>query len=190
MHIWIDIDNPKHTPFYKALISELKEKGHLVTVTAENTNEIKKALNEHSLDTKLIGVSFSIFGLFEESFHLFRAALISSHIKEKNIDVAFSCGSYPMLYECSSTNLPIILFIDNTEEKLHNFYFGLEKSFFMISDTIPTQSLIDKGAESNKIARYKGSIKKDDKNPDLKAIKEIASKIEFLSKHVPGGISA
>lgn len=190
MHVWIDINNPKYIAFYKALVNELKERRHTVTVTAENTNDIKKALNEHSLDAKLIGVSFSIFGLFEESFHLFRTALVSSHIKGRNIDVAFSLGSYPMLYECSSTNLPIILFVDNVEEKIHNFYFGLEKSFFMISDSIPTQSLIDKGAESNKIARYKGSIKKDDKNPDPKAIKEIASKIEFLSKHVPGGISA
>ena len=190
MNIWLDIDNSKHIPFLKSLITELKQRGHAVTVTAENNKSIKQALGEHNLNAKVTGFTFSVFGLFEEQSYLFRTALVSDYIKKRNINIAFSLGSIPMLYECSSSNMPIILFIENTSEKIHQFYQVLEKCFLLISETIPEQLLVDKGFEVNKIIHYKGNIKKDDLNPDPKAIKEIADKIEFLCKHVPGGVTA
>ena len=190
MHIWIDIDNPRPVPFLKAIINELKERGVTVTTTAQNSNPIKTALIENNLNAKVTGYIFSLFGLFLEQMNLIRTVFLLNYIKNRNIDAAFSFGSKPVLYACINRNIPLILFLDNYEQKPHHLHFALEKSFFIISENIQEQKLIEKGYDLKKIARYKGSIQKEDLNPDLKVIKEITDKIEFLCKHIPGGVVA
>lgn len=190
MHLWIDIDNPKHVPFFKALITELKMRGHGVIVTAENSGGVKEAIKEHNIDAKVIGKVFSVFGILKEPTTLIRTVLICDYLKSRNITAAFSIGSNILIYACSNINIPLILFLGTFKHMPNKLHFGLEKCFFLVSENIPEQNLIDKGFDIKTIAKFKGNIELEDRNPDIKAINDLVSKIEFLSKHIPGGISA
>ena len=184
MHIWLDIDNFKHIPFYKTLIAELKERGHTVTITAQNSREIKNALSQYQISAKVTGRIFSFFGMFFEQLNLIRSVLLLDYIKLRKIDIAFSLGSLPMLYTCVDADLPSILFLESYENKPHQLYLGLLKSYFILSDSFHDQLLIEHGYNSEKFRKYKGQIKKDDSNPDLKTIKEKVNQIEFLRNHI------
>lgn len=183
MHIWIDIDKPELAPFYKSLISELESREHKVTVTAENKDIIKLALNDQNINAEYIGSSFSIFGLLEDKSTIIRSALLSDYVKEKGINLAFSFGSKVTLFTCIGLNINIVLFLDNLKEKINQIHFNLDNIFFIIPDSIPENSLTEKGFNLKKIAKFKGSIQKDAINPNPKVIKEIVSKIELFSSH-------
>ncbi len=181
MHIWIDIDNHKHVPFIKALVTELKEKGHNVTVTAEDRAEIKQAINKFSLETKLIVSTFSIFGMFEEQIIIIRAHLLSDYIKDKNITLAFSLGSRPIPRVCLELKIPIISLLEDYKQKIHWIYHTLYNSFFLISDTIPDSLMIEQGYDINLIAKYKGNSRLENLEHDIKAIKNIIDQMSYLS---------
>ena len=184
MHIWIDIDKKEDILLFSLLINELKETGHTIVVTAS------KFINTNDINTKKIGYVFSFFGLVLEPLYFIRAVLLADYIKDRKIDIALSLGSRSMLYTCiqADVNLPIIHFLADYEKRPHNLYFAFDKCFFIVSENIQDQKLIEKGYDPNKIARYKGIIKTD--NPDPKVIKEIANQIEFFSNKLPGSVTA
>ena len=186
MNIWLDIDNPKYIPFYKALIDALKEKKHTVTITAQNSKDIKKTLKQYGINAKIIGIIFSVFGLFLEQVILLRTALLSNYIGNRPVDIAFSLGSEPILFTCVNDKLPIVSFLENVEEKVHPLSHALEKSFFIFPDSVPEQMLVDKKFDLDKVARCKEKIKKDDLNPDIQSINEVINKIEFFANHITG----
>lgn len=180
------MDNPKHVPFFKAVISELKERGHIVTVTC--TKSLNKISESNNINAKAIGSIVSFFGLFLEFSHFTRAMFLMDYVKIRNIDIAFSLGSKSVFYTCIQTNMPIILLLENIEKRPHRFYFVLEKGFFIIPEDVHDQTLIEKGYDLKKIAKYKGDI--DLENSDIKSIKDIANQIEFLSGHIGNELRA
>ncbi|MBI2996182.1 MAG: DUF354 domain-containing protein [Candidatus Melainabacteria bacterium] len=184
MHIWLDIDNPKHIPFIKALSSELKSRGHDVTITAQNTSEIKKVLEENKLEAKIIGWIISIFGLFEEFSTICRSVFLNRYLTDRKINIAFSVGSKAQSYACISNNFPIILFIENILEKINPLYIEYDKFSFFISDNIPTQKIIEKGIDLNKIGIFKGIIKLNDLKFDNKTLNEMITQIENSYFHI------
>ena len=190
MHLWLDINKVEHISFFSVLIKELKERGHRITITSCGSRELKAAFLAFKLDAKTIRSIPSFFGLFKEQSNMFRAVNLLSYIKNRNIDAAFSLGSEAMFYSCLDNNLPIILFVDDYEKLPHKLYLVVEKCFFIVSNDISDQKLIEKGFDIKKTAKYKGLVKKEDLNPDLKSTKEITDKIEFLSKYMPDGLSA
>lgn len=182
MHVWMDIDKKEDVPFFNSLINELRERGHSVIVTAPGF------INTNTINSQKIGYLFSFFGLSLEPLYYIRAVFLMDYIKDRKFDIAFSLGSKSMLYSSIQTNLPIILYLQDYEKRPHNLYFALDKSFFIISDSIPDQHLIEKGYNIDKVARYKGTIDKN--NPDPKIIKEISNQIEALSQRLGGSITA
>lgn len=191
MHIWIDIDNPKHIPFINALTNELKNGGHWLTITAQNTSAIKKALKEYNLNVKITGFVFSIFGLFSEKLIILRTTLLKEYIANRKIDIAFSLGSIPMLYTCATNKLPLILYIDEYKEnEISNLPIALENCYFIVSENVQDKNLLEKGFDLNRVRKYKGLVKKEDSNPNPILIKEIVNKIEYFSTLIPGKVEA
>ena len=188
MHIWIDIDNSKHILFAKAIITELRSRGHNVTVTAEDNDKIKKELEKNNTSASFIGAIVWFFGLFKEEIIMIRALNLKTYLKPRDIDVAFSFGSISAPYTCIDMNLPIILFLEDLEQKPNIIHFALERSFFIITENIPEQIILEKGYDLSKVGRYKGNTKKDDEKPDPKSIKEIVNKIEYLGNHIAGNL--
>ena len=191
MHIWIDLDNHKHVPLVKAFSNELRGRGHTVTVTALNTNEIKNALKEHSFEAKVIGKIFSFFGLFEQSLYEVRIARIFDYLQfQGKLDAFFSLGSKTMLYSCLHYYFPIIFLLDAYKDKYNTWYPCLKRYCFIFPENTPDQIIIQQGYDIKSIVKYKGFIDKEGFNHSLISVKDIISLIESQSKHVPGGINA
>ena len=191
MHIWIDIDKNEHIPFIAAVVKELKDRGHWITITAENSKTIKKSLEKYSLNVQLVGFLFSFFGFFSELSLVFRTTLLRDYIDKRKIDIAFSCGSKPMLYVCATRQIPLISFIEEfKEKKIEKMQIILPNSFFIVPENIHEQELVNSGFYIDRVAKYKGMIKTNDINPDMRSIKDIVSKIEYLNKHIGGEIKA
>lgn len=182
MHIWIDIDNHKHVPLVKALVIELKERGHEVTVTAEDKYEIKQALQQSALSAKHIGSVFSVFGFFEKQLVIIRSVLLVNHLQKKKINIAFSLGSRPMAYTCNNTSTPIILFIQDYKQKVHWIHIALNNSFFMFSDNTPDSLILEHGYALEWIVKYQGNLQLESTTHEIKTIKSIANQIEHSSR--------
>ena len=190
MHIWIDIDKAYEVPLIKALSQEILSRGHFLYITAQNSSNIIKALGENNLNAEIIGGYISFFGIFSHWSNLFRASLLSAYIENQKIDIAFSLGSTPMVYSSTNQEISIILLIESYNEKANWLFFQLEKSYFLIPELVSEEQFLEKGININRIAKYTGVIQKNNPDPSLKAIKDIANKIEALSKVIPGKLLA
>ncbi len=180
MHIWIDINRTECAAFTKALVNELNKRGHKVTITAQNSSKIRDTLNKHNLDAKAIGFVFSLFGLFEEHLNMIRSSQLGDYILSKNIDVAFSMGSAPLFYTCFWNKLPMILFLENKNQKINHEHFIFDKICFIVPNAASEQFLIEKGYNPKSIQRYKGHLEPFCDNPSPILIKEVADQIECL----------
>ena len=181
MHIWIDIDRVECVAFTKAIVDELNKRGHKVTITAQNSKDIKNQLNKHNLNAKVIGFVFSMFGIFLKPLNMLRSFKLEDYIKSRNIDVSFSMGSTPMLYTCFSNKMLIILFLENKNQKVNKWHFIFDKICFIISDASFEEFLLEKGYELKYMQRYNRHSEPFCDNPSQILVKEIADKIEYLA---------
>ena len=190
MHIWIDIDNVKHVVFFKALIAELNNRGHQVTVTALDKKEIKEALEEHKINAKVIGKIFSVFGLFEEFFQMYRAALLKRYVFLRNINLGFSLGSRSMLTTCAYLKLPLAILLYHPMQKIHEYHFGFKKSYYIISDAIPEELITKYLISSKRIRKYTGASDKEAPYIIHQHLVEICNHLDNLSNCISEEIEA
>jgi predicted glycosyltransferase len=54
-HIWIDIDNSPHVPFFQPIIKELREERYSLTLTARNAFQVSELMKLHRMQCKAIG---------------------------------------------------------------------------------------------------------------------------------------
>ena len=180
MHIWIDIDNPKHVPFYKLLTSELKHRGHETIVTAQDSREVKKALEEHKFNVQIIGKFISLFGLLEHQSATWRSNKLYYFLISKKIDIAFSLGSsFISSYNCYYLKIPIIVFLSNENKKINWAYINSNKVFFIVHNASAEKLLLENGIAKKKIITC--NFFQEIANPGFKAIEELCSSIETLS---------
>ena len=182
MHVWIDIDDEKYVPLLSALISELKLKGHEVTITALNKKEIQKGIHDCDINAKVVGKIFSFLGLFKDDSNMLRAALLLDYIKDKHIHIAFSFGSTPLLYSCADKDLPIVLFLPDVEKRPHYIHFALGKCFFLTPDYVTDKKLEEMKIDPIKVRKYKVSNGIENLSSDINVIKEIVEKIEYFDR--------
>lgn len=184
MNIWIDIEVAEQVPFIKALSEELKQRGHVVIITACNSRKLKNELKQNNIEADIFGKKMSIFGLFESEFDLFRFSELHNKFKSENIKIAFSLGSRPMLVTCTSLEIPIVLFLESPNDKVDWVHYGLEKSYFIVQDTTTEQAIIRKNIYIKKIGKIENSIKVTPFNPmSTRALKEICTKIELFASY-------
>ena len=190
MHIWIDIEKIEHVPFISAVVNELKVRGHVVILTAPKSKKLSKVLENFNLTVHHIGKIISFFGLFLEFSTYMRTVIVLNYLKGRNINVAFSCGSKIMFLSCVDSGLPAILFVEDYKNRACKDFFLLKYGFFILPDSIQDQNLIEAGFDLHLVAKYKGTIQLKNQSHDLKTVKEIVNKIEFLSQHLPGEVTA
>ena len=179
MRLWIDINDPKYVPFYKLLCTELKHRGHEVILTAQDSANVKKTLEEYKFNAKVLGKFISFFGLLEYQANLWRSAVIYDYLINRKIDIAFSLGSSFMAYNCTYLKIPLVLFFNNLDKKIHWTHFYHEKAFFIVSSSLLEKLLLDKGISKKKIIICKFIPNID--NPEFKSIEEFCSSIEALN---------
>jgi|GEM_PF-6378147 len=188
MKDWIDIDNPNHLSAYKAIINELRKNGHYVLITAPKSKKLKNLFQEHGLIVSYIGYKISFLDLFTDQLNLMRSASITDFLKDKKIDIVFSLGSKIMFYVCLDQKLSLAIIQNEIQQD--KTITGYSKCFSLVPESIPEQKLIESGFNMARVIRYKGMFNKEELNFDLRTINELTGKLEFLSKHMPGSLSA
>ena len=181
MNIWIDIEIAEQVPFIKALSEELKSRGHTVIITTLDSKEIKKKISEHCIEATVLGKKVTFFGLFSEQADILRFTSLADHIQGFKFPIAFSLGSKPMLVTCTNLNIPIVLFLENHKDKIGWIHYALEKSYFIVQDTVTEQQILKQDINPKKIAKINQAIELKGASFSTRSIKEIASKIELFS---------
>lgn len=54
-HIWIDLDNSPHVPFFRPIIGELRERGYSLILTARDAFQVSELTKLHHIECKAIG---------------------------------------------------------------------------------------------------------------------------------------
>ena len=190
MHIWIDIDNAKHVCFFKSLIAELNNRGHQVTVTAQDEKEVKEAFKKYQIEVKIIGKIFSVFGLFEKFFQMYRTALLKKYVFLRDVNLAFSLGSRSMLTTCAYLELPLVILLYHPMQKIHIYHFGYKKSYYIISDAISEELITNYCISSKRIRNYKGVGDNEVPNSIYQDLVEICNHLDSLSNCINKEVDA
>lgn len=93
LHIWIDLDNTPHVPFFKPIVDELRARGCAVTLTARDAFQVTDLARLHGLDCVTIGSHFGRNKVMKGIGLLVRSVQLLPTIRRCRPDIAVSHGS-------------------------------------------------------------------------------------------------
>src|SRR5438067_6112229 len=159
MRIWIDLANSPHVPFFRALASEFRGRGHEVETTAREfaqTVELAEAagfapavVGRHG-GGKLARKASSLFG---------RAAGLMRWARGRGLDLAVGHNSYSQVLAARLLGVRAVTLMDYEHQPANHLAFRLA-SRVVVPRAFPADALRRFGARASKVRRYEG-IKED-----------------------------
>ena len=159
MRIWIDLANSPHVPFFRALASEFRGRGHEVETTARRfaqTVELAEAagfapaiIGGHG-GGKLSGKAGNLFG---------RAWRLARWARGRKFDLAVGHNSYSQVLSARLAGLRAVTLMDYEHQPANHLAFRLA-SRVVVPEAFPEDALRRFGARASKVRRYRG-IKED-----------------------------
>ena len=159
MRIWIDLANSPHVPFFRALASEFRGRGHEVETTAREfaqTVELAEAagfapavVGRHG-GGKLSGKAGSLFG---------RAAWLMRWARGRGFELAVGHNSYSQVLAARLLGVRAVTLMDYEHQPANHLAFRLA-SRVVVPRAFPADALRRFGARASKVRRYEG-IKED-----------------------------
>jgi predicted glycosyltransferase len=175
MHIWIDLANSPHVPFFGALREEFRARGHEIEWTAREFAQTVELARAAGLAPTVIGghggreLSGKAGNLIGRAFTLARWA------RGRKFDLAVSHNSYSQIVAARALGLRSVTLMDYEHQPANHLAFRLA-SRIVVPRAFPEDALRRFGARSLKVRRYDG-IKEDvylaDYRPDKRAIEEM-----------------
>jgi predicted glycosyltransferase len=175
MHIWIDLANSPHVPFFRALGEEFVARGHTVEVTAREFAQTVELAREAGFAPTIIGghggreLSGKASNLFSRAFTLTRWA------RGRGFDLAVSHNSYSQIVAARALRIKTVTLMDYEHQPANHLAFRLA-SRVVVPAAFPDASLRRFGARASKVRRYDG-FKEDvylaDFHPDPRAREEL-----------------
>lgn len=111
-HIWIDLDNSPHVPFFLPIIAALQDRGHPVLVTARDAYNVVELLELHHLSCRLVGRHFGRHKLMKALGLGVRAAQLLPLALMRRPQLAVSHGSRAQLLAAKILRIPSVLIAD------------------------------------------------------------------------------
>ena len=151
-HIWIDMDNSPHVPFFRPIISELEKRGYSVVLTARNAFQVCELADMYGLKYVAIGSHSGKNKILKAAGLLLRALqLLRVGLREKPA-IAVSHGSRAQLLAAMILRVPSI----SMDDYEHSREIA-DPTWMLMPDVIPESSV--KAAKKG-VLRYPG-IKED-----------------------------
>lgn len=159
MHIWIDLANSPHVPFFRALIPEFKTRGHQIEISARDfaqTVELasKAGMLPHVIGGhgggKLAGKAGNLVG---------RAAALRKWARDRGFDLAVSHNSYAQIAGATALGIKTVTLMDYEHQPANHLAFRLA-SRVIVPRAFPSAELRKYGASLRKVKRYDG-LKED-----------------------------
>jgi len=152
-HVWIDLDNAPHVPFFAPILRELENRGHTVEVTARDYGYTLEMVRDWGRSFEAIGVHpggnkiKKVVGLLDRAWALRRWA------KNRKIDVAVSHGSRGLVVAARSLGHPSLTLYDY--EFVQTAIFNRLSTRLMVPEALGPDCLCELGI-SEKSATYPG----------------------------------
>ena len=156
MHIWIDLANSPHVPFFGALIPEFKQRGHQIEVTARDYAQTVELARTAGLmpivigghgGGKLAGKAGNLVG---------RAGSLAKWARGRGFDLAVSHNSYAQIAAAGGLGIKSVTLMDYEHQPANHLAFRLA-SRVIVPRAFPDSALRRYGASRGKVKRYKGT---------------------------------
>jgi uncharacterized protein len=156
MHIWIDLANSPHVPFFRALLDEFLALGHQVEFTVRDFAETVVLAQQAGIAAEVIGgyggrrVSGKASNLGSRAWRL------ASWARPRKFDLAVSHNSYSQIVAARALRLPIVTLMDYEFQPANHLAFRLS-SKIVVPSCFPASQLKNFGASVGKVRRYDGT---------------------------------
>ena len=156
MHIWIDLANSPHVPFFQALIPEFEAKGHTVEISARDFAQTLDLATKAGLMPHLIGGhgGRSITG--KAGNLVGRAAALRKWARDRGFDLAVSHNSYAQIAAAASLGIKAVTLMDYEHQPANHLAFRLAAKV-IVPRSFPAAELRKYGASTQKVRRYQGT---------------------------------
>lgn len=156
MHIWIDLANSPHVPFFRALATEFARRGHEVETTARDFAQTVELAEAASLDPVVIGGHGGRELSGKAGNLLSRARALVSWARGRGFELAVSHNSYSQIVAARVLGLRCVTLMDYEHQPANHLAFRLA-SRVIVPHAFPADALRRFGARAKKVRRYAGT---------------------------------
>jgi uncharacterized protein len=151
-HVWIDLDNSPHVPFFRPIIDELRHRGYSVVITARDAFQVSELTRLHGIHCTAIGRHYGKNRIMKGLGLLIRAAQLLPIAARERPDLAVSHGSRAQMMAARCLGIPSVLIVDYE----HARHLTRAKCV-IVPETIPAEAVKNL---ADRVANYPG-IKED-----------------------------
>src|SRR5882724_10785305 len=185
MHIWIDLANSPHVPFFHALIPEFTARGHTVEISARDFAQTVELATKAGMTLHVIGVHGGCLIIGKAGNLVGRAAALRKWARDRGFDLAVSHNSYAQIAAAAALGIRTVTLMDYEHQPANHLAFRLA-SCVIVPQAFPAAELRKYGASLRKVKRYEGT-KEDvylaDFSPD-RSFTEVLRKLGVASEDV------
>src|SRR5437763_13436524 len=156
MHIWIDLANSPHVPFFHALIPEFTARGHTAEISARDFAQTVELATKAGMMAHVIGGhgGGSITG--KAGNLVGRAAALRKWARDRGFDLAVSHNSYAQIAAAAALGIKSVTLMDYEHQPANHLAFRLA-SKVIVPRAFPAAELRKYGASTRKVKRYQGT---------------------------------
>jgi len=159
MHIWIDLGNSPHAPFFRPLAKEFERRSHQVDTTARAFAQTVELARAAGFDPAVIG-SHGGKNISSKAIKLVqRAAGLAKWARPRKFDLAVSHNSHEQILAARMLSIPAVTLMDYEHHPANHLSFRLA-SRVIVPNAFPEDALRRYGVSNKKVRRYDG-IKED-----------------------------
>src|SRR5437867_458915 len=155
MHIWIDLANSPHVPFFHALIPEFIARGHTIEISARDFAQTVKLATKAGMMPHVIGGHGGGSLTGKAGNLLGRAAALRKWARDRGFDLALSHNSYAQIAAAAALGIKAVTLMDYEHQPANHLAFRLA-SKVIVPQAFPAAELRKYGASRRKVKRYDG----------------------------------
>ena len=156
MHIWIDLANSPHVPFFHALIPEFIARGHTIEISARDFAQTVELATKAGMMPHVIGGHGGGSLTGKAGNLLGRAAALRKWARDRGFDLALSHNSYAQIAAAAALGIKAVTLMDYEHQPANHLAFRLA-SKVIVPQTFPAAELRKYGATMRKVKRYEGT---------------------------------
>ena len=156
MHIWIDLANSPHVPFFHALIPEFIARGHTIEISARDFAQTVELATKAGMMPHVIGGHGGGSLTGKAGNLLGRAAALRKWARARGFDLALSHNSYAQIAAAAALGIKAVTLMDYEHQPANHLAFRLA-SKVIVPQTFPAAELRKYGATMRKVKRYEGT---------------------------------
>ncbi|HEU4972974.1 MAG TPA: DUF354 domain-containing protein [Gaiellaceae bacterium] len=157
MHVWIDVSNSPQVPFFRPLLTLLRERGHEVRVTTREYAQTIELLTLHGIEHEVVGPPHGGAGAAGKTRAMAgRLRALRRYASGRGFDVALSHASHELPMVARSLGIPAGYAFDYEFARVQHGFGCRAARRVVVPDAIPQDRLDRLGVRERKVRRYPG----------------------------------